>query len=82
MPSGSSRVLKKASCRLLKKIQRRGARKIDERRRTYSTLQRGDFAQRSIWVFFSSLLGDLSEVFGEFLFLDDEKAISVGLNQP
>jgi len=25
---------KKASCRLLKKIQRRGARKIDERRRT------------------------------------------------
>jgi hypothetical protein len=24
------------------KVQRRGARKIDERRRTYSTLQRGD----------------------------------------
>jgi hypothetical protein len=38
----TSRVLKKASCRLLKKIQRRGARKIDERRRTYSTSQRGD----------------------------------------
>jgi hypothetical protein len=40
--SPPSRVLKKASCRLLKKIQMRGARKIDERRRTYSTLQRGD----------------------------------------
>ncbi len=38
----SSGVLKKASCRLLKKIQMQGARKIDERRRTYSTLQRGD----------------------------------------
>jgi hypothetical protein len=37
-----SRGLKKASCRLLKNIQVRGARKIDERRRTYSTLQRGD----------------------------------------
>jgi hypothetical protein len=32
-------LLKKASCRLLKKIQRRGARKIDKRRRTYGTLQ-------------------------------------------
>jgi hypothetical protein len=38
----SSRVLKKASCRLLKKIQRQGARKIDERRRTYSTSERDD----------------------------------------
>jgi len=37
-------VPKKASCRLLKKIQRRGARQIDERRRTYSTSQRGDWA--------------------------------------
>jgi hypothetical protein len=37
-----SSVLKKASCRLLKKIQMRGAKKIDEWRRTHSTLQRGD----------------------------------------
>ena len=43
-------------CKLVKRTQRRGARRIDERRRTYSTLQRGDQAQRSIWVFFSSLL--------------------------
>jgi hypothetical protein len=28
------------------------------------------------------LLGDLSEVTGEVVFFDDEKAISVGLNQP
>jgi hypothetical protein len=27
-------------------------------------------------------LGDLSEVIGEVVFFDDEKAISVGLNQP
>ena len=32
---GTSRLLKNAIYRLLKKIQRRGARKIDERRRTY-----------------------------------------------
>jgi hypothetical protein len=36
--------LKNSGCRLLKKIQRRGARKIDELRRTYSTLQRGDLS--------------------------------------
>ena len=53
----SSRVLKKASCRLLKKIQMRGARKIDERRRTYSRCSEAIERQRSIWVFFSSLLG-------------------------
>ncbi len=35
-------IVLKASRRLLKKIQRRDARKIDERRRTYSTSQRGD----------------------------------------
>src|SRR5687768_18438169 len=33
-----------AHCRLLKKIQRQGTRKIDELRRTYSTLQRGDLS--------------------------------------
>ena len=27
-------------------------------------------------------LGNLSEVIGELVFFDDEKAISVGLNQP
>ena len=37
----SGRLLKKASSRLLKKTQKRGARKIDEWKRTYSTLQRG-----------------------------------------
>ena len=41
---GLSRLLKNSGCRLLKKIQRRGARKIDELRRTYSTLQRGDLS--------------------------------------
>src|SRR5688572_1272992 len=49
-------MLEKALCRLLKKIQRRGARQIDERRRTRRMSQRGDRAQRSLWVFFSSLL--------------------------
>jgi hypothetical protein len=38
----TSRLLKNSGCRLLKKIQRRGTREIDELRRTYSTLQRGD----------------------------------------
>jgi hypothetical protein len=40
--SNLARVLKKASCRLLKKIHRRDARKIDDRRRIYSTSERGD----------------------------------------
>ena len=40
----SSRLLKNSGCRLLKKIQRRDARKIDELRRTYSTSQRGDLS--------------------------------------
>ena len=35
-------VLKNSGCRLLKKSQMRGARKIDKRRRTYNTLKRGD----------------------------------------
>ena len=30
----------------------------------------------------AAALGDLSEVIGEFVFFDDEKAISVGLDQP
>jgi hypothetical protein len=33
---GGSSMLKNSDCRLLKKTQRRGARKIDERRRTCS----------------------------------------------
>jgi hypothetical protein len=40
----TSRLLKNSGCRLRKKIQRRGARKIDELRRTYSTLDRGDLS--------------------------------------
>jgi hypothetical protein len=40
-----------------KRSQRRGTRRIDERRRTLcGTLKRDDRAQRSIWVFFSSVL--------------------------
>ena len=40
----TSRLLKNSGCRLFKKIRRRGARKIDELRRTYSTLERGDLS--------------------------------------
>jgi hypothetical protein len=52
----ASRLRKKASCRLMKKIQRRGARKSTSggvlRVRCSETIER----QRSIWVFFISLL--------------------------
>jgi predicted Holliday junction resolvase-like endonuclease len=53
----TSKVLKKASCRLLKKIQRRGARKSTSE--GVLTVRRSEAIerQRSIWVFFSSLLG-------------------------
>jgi hypothetical protein len=51
----TSRLLKNSGCRLLKKIQRRGARKIDELRRTYSTLQRRDLSATKHMGFFSSL---------------------------
>ena len=49
-------MLKKASCRLLKKIQGEAARKSTSER-TYSTSQRGDRAATKHMVFFSSLLG-------------------------
>ena len=45
-------------------------------------LNRLEIKYREGWRRCAAAIGDLSEVIGEFLFFDDEKAIFIRLNQP
>jgi len=48
-----SRLMKTSVCRLLKKTQRRGARKIDERRRTWAVRWSETIERNEAYEFFS-----------------------------